>query len=67
MKFYRVNDLVTLTGLSRSTIYRLVDKGEFPKPVKLSARVIGWEEEVLFKWKEYKISTNFGKIGDGDE
>jgi len=67
MKFYRVNDLVPLTGLSRSTIYRLVDKGDFPKPIKLSARIVGWEEEALLRWKEDKVSSNLGKMGDHDE
>jgi len=67
MKFYRVNDLVPLTGLSRSTIYRLVDKGDFPKPIKLSARIIGWEEEAVLRWKEDKVSSNSGGIGDHDE
>ena len=67
MKFYRVNDLVPLTGLSRSTIYRLVDKGDFPKPIKLSPRIIGWEEEAVLRWKEDKVSSNFGGMGDHDE
>ena len=67
MKFYRVNDLVSLTGLSRSTIFRLVDKGEFPKPIKLSTRIVGWEEEALSRWKEDKVSSNLGKMGDHDE
>jgi prophage regulatory protein len=67
MKFYRVNDLVPLTGLSRSTIFRLVDKGEFPKPIKLSTRIVGWEEEALLRWKEDKVSSNLGKMGDHDE
>ena len=67
MKFYRVNDLVPLTGLSRLTIFRLVDKGEFPKPIKLSTRIVGWEQEALLRWKEDKVSSNFGKTGDHDE
>ena len=67
MKFYRVNDLVPLTGLSRSTIFRLVDKGDFPKPIKLSARIIGWEEEAVLRWKEDKVSSNSGGMGVHDE
>lgn len=44
----RLPDVLSLTKLSRSTIYRLIDEGKFPKQIKLSARSSGWrEQEVL--------------------
>jgi prophage regulatory protein len=67
MKFYRINDLVPLTGLSRSTIYRLVEKGEFPKPVKLSARVVGWEEDAVLHWKASIIGSDTREVVTGNE
>lgn len=30
------------TGLSRSGIYELMNRGEFPMPVRLSTRAVGW-------------------------
>jgi len=30
------------TGLSRSTIYERIARGEFPRPVKIGARAVGW-------------------------
>lgn len=39
-----------LTGLSRSTIYALMARGEFPKPVKLTARAVAWPEDVITQW-----------------
>jgi Predicted transcriptional regulator len=41
-----------ITGLSRSTIYRLMSSGEFPKPVKLSGRAVAWPESSIMKWLE---------------
>ena len=41
----KIQKVIELTTLSRSTIYRLVESGKFPRPVKLTTRTIGWVEE----------------------
>ncbi len=38
------------TGLSRSTIYDLMAKGEFPRPVKLTGKAVGWPESAISEW-----------------
>jgi prophage regulatory protein len=40
------------TGLSRSTIYLWIQQGEFPKPVALGARLVGWRESDVNAWLE---------------
>jgi len=45
----KINDVIDITKLSRSTIYRLAKENRFPSPVKLSDRSSGWVmEEVIF-------------------
>ena len=39
-------------GLSRSSIYELMTKGEFPKQIRLSARAVGWTESSIDAWLE---------------
>lgn len=41
----RMPDVLKLTGLSRSTIYTLEKKGDFPKRMHLSVRCVAWEAE----------------------
>lgn len=48
----RLPDVQRLTGLSRSSIYRLEALGEFPKRVRLSERAVAWREEELVNWNE---------------
>ena len=43
-------DVEAVTGLSRSTIYKWMDEGSFPKPVKLGPRAVGWREEQIEAW-----------------
>ena len=39
-----------LTGLSRSTIYDLMAKGQFPRPVRLTEKAVAWPESAIAHW-----------------
>ncbi len=38
------------TGLTRSTMYLYISKGEFPRPVALGLRAVGWRESEVNAW-----------------
>ena len=38
------------TGLSRANIYALMAKGDFPRPVRLGARAVGWHSQEVDEW-----------------
>ena len=48
----RRNELEKATGLGRSTIYAKVAAGEFPSPMKLGRRAVGWRSVDIEKWLE---------------
>ena len=50
-KIYRLPEVMYMTGLSRSSIYLRVSTDEFPKPVKIGRRAIGWPEESIIAWQ----------------
>ena len=50
-KMYRLPDVMNMTGLSRSSIYLRISTNEFPKPVKIGRRAIGWPEESIIAWQ----------------
>ncbi|MDP2519029.1 helix-turn-helix transcriptional regulator [Shimia thalassica] len=39
-----------VTGLSRSSIYDMMDKGEFPRPVRIGKRAVAWPESAIAEW-----------------
>ena len=51
-KLLRLPQVKDLTGLSRASIYRYVDAGEFPRPVKLGARAVAWHASDVEAWIE---------------
>ena len=46
-----------LIGLSRSTIYSMMASGDFPKPVQLGKRAVGWREAEIRKWLESRLES----------
>jgi prophage regulatory protein len=59
-KFYRVAEVQRVTGLPRSTIYELISRGDFPKPIKLSPRLVGWLETEILTWQQKRIAVRDG-------
>ena len=53
----KIQKVIELSTLSRSTIYRLVETGKFPRPVKLTTRTIGWVEEEVRDFLQEKIDN----------
>ena len=51
-KHYRLPAVEEIIGLKRSSIYELIAAGEFPRPVKLSARAVAWRESDIATWME---------------
>lgn len=49
-RILRLPEVKTITGLSRSTIYLKMSKGEFPKSISLGERAIGWIEGDIQDW-----------------
>jgi prophage regulatory protein len=43
-------EVCQLTGLSRSTIYDAIARGDFPAPLQLTPRAVGWPEEQIAAW-----------------
>ena len=50
--FVRMAVVVRMTGLGRSTIYRLMAEDKFPSPVRLAKRAIAWRRVDLDRWSE---------------
>lgn len=46
------------TGLSRSTIYLRIAEGNFPAPVSLGGRAVGWIEAEVNDWLAKRIEAS---------
>ena len=58
----RLPAVLELTGLSRTTIWRMVKRGEFPQPVALGARARGWRASEVQEWMDSRQPV--GKVAE---
>lgn len=63
IKILRLKQVIECTGLSRSTIYDLINPNSdrhdptFPKQVKLSTNSVGWVDTEIQAWLQAKIDS----------
>ena len=59
----RRNDVQRVTGLPRSTLYYLMSRSEFPKPIKITGgRAVGWLETEVLDWQEARIAQRGERV-----
>lgn len=56
--FIKLHDVKSMTGLSRSSIYKFITEGKFPTQVKLSDRAVAWVLSDVQKWMEDRIAAS---------
>ena len=49
-RFMRVEEVLFVTGLSCSTLYRKIGNGSFPRQVQLGANMVAWRESQVSGW-----------------
>ena len=50
IRLLRRPEVEARTGLSRSSIYLMMDKGEFPRPRRIGQRAVAWDEADIENW-----------------
>ncbi len=64
-RFIRLNEVLSRTGFGRTSIYRKMEEGTFPKSLKLGgppkdpsifdSRAVAWIEDEVDQWMESRI------------
>jgi prophage regulatory protein len=63
-RIIRLKTVLERTGLSRSTLYRKIGEGTFPRQIRIAARCAGWRESAVEAWLRNPI---FYSAGDHPE
>jgi prophage regulatory protein len=46
----RIKEVCLLVGISRSTLYKMIEEGSFPKPLDLGSRFKAWQKQTVINW-----------------
>lgn len=60
-RLIRIDEVLHICGLSRSSIYSSIQKGEFPAQVKLSRKASGWLYSEVLAWVNTRASDRLAK------
>ncbi|CAL7964442.1 prophage regulatory protein [Gammaproteobacteria bacterium] len=60
-KFLRESQVAVLTGLSKSTRWRLEKDNQFPKRRQLSTKAVGWLASEIEEWVYTRVTMKTGK------
>ena len=58
-QIYRVKEVCGMTGLPLSTLYAKMLNNEFPRPIKLGRRAVGWRSEDIEMWLKSRTVETF--------
>lgn len=46
----KLKQVCEIVGMKKSSIYKAIADGEFPPPVKIGKRSVGWPASIIFEW-----------------
>ena len=49
-RLVRLPEVLHLCAVSRSALYDMVSRGEFPRPVRIGSRSVGWRSREIREW-----------------
>jgi prophage regulatory protein len=61
-KVVNLQEILTMLGISKSTLYRSIASGNFPKPFKLGERLNAWRVETIEAWLNAQSANVEGGI-----
>jgi len=57
----RLQEVMKVTGLKRSSLYGAIQRDEFPKQISIGARSVGWVSTEVDAWVEKHIADSRGQ------
>jgi prophage regulatory protein len=57
IRVIRLNEVMQMTSLGKTTIYQLQSRGEFPRSVKITTQALGWIEEQARSWIKVRMAA----------
>ncbi len=50
LRLMRIEQVLRACGPSKSTLYKMMAQGKFPRPVRISDRIVGWRQSDIMAW-----------------
>ncbi|MEP1445853.1 MAG: AlpA family phage regulatory protein [Paraglaciecola sp.] len=57
-RLIRKPEVLSITGLTSSSLYRLMEQGDFPQSISISERSVAWNVSDIDRWVETRINLS---------
>lgn len=57
-KLLRLDEVLSICGKSRSSVYEAIKEGKFPAPIKLQGRSSAWVKSEIQQWVQTCIAAS---------
>lgn len=57
-RFMRIDEVISITGLGRNTIYTRMREGTFPRQVRLGPNSVAWLQSDISKWMTSLVTSS---------
>ena len=65
-RLLRRREVERMTGLQKSSLYRMMRRGQFPEPVRLGTHAVRWRLSEITRWIETR-PVSHGDRGDSQQ
>jgi prophage regulatory protein len=64
-RMLRLRDVLVIIGMSKSSVYEMIAKDQFPKPIKLTGITPAWVALEVRAWLDERIAERDGEKEKG--
>jgi prophage regulatory protein len=57
LQIIKLPSVISISGLSRTSIYNRIEEGAFPKQISLGERSVGWVKSEILAWVDSRIKA----------
>jgi prophage regulatory protein len=58
LRLIRLKEVLKRVSIGKSKIYADIEKGQFPKPIRLGPNAVAWLEDDIESWIQEKIDAS---------
>ncbi len=57
-RLIRLKEVISMTGLSRASVYRFISEDRFPTQIPLGYRCVAWVESEVQQWIDQRVKES---------
>ena len=54
-RLIRIKEVLQLIGLSKTTLYKMIQEGKFPQSVAIYGSAVGWKQDEVADWINSRV------------